>query len=569
MENETDATSTQTFGNTTTVSGVEDADNITVPIIIVVFFLVIPLIISGFVCFLKRRGKSRKDITDAGIMRNISTLGNHYEVSSLLSINDVGRKNSVKSVDTNYNQHTVEELESCLTKEEAYGEKLRFSKYIDAVSETSVRDASLQHKKDEVKVQTSTNKPLEDEDNDEGVDLTDGDLNVTHLDTRLGLSSQYLEVVAPMAGGESNPGSRPQSAFFRSETPETVLEEQEPESPEHNGIKGLIEDLHGHRGQDHPDGDLKVSEESSDSTSRPPSITLTPASPRQEDDITDTSTPIRQSHSTQDEADFSPRLSILPELEPHALPEGRSLDRRDRRSGVETDKRGTEDQWFEAPYRPYSQIITNSNNYQSGLQGAHSDIQISGGMAKSAMYKSESHLLTSKKSQKRRVPPVPPKLVPLLPPKQAINKSSQDMDKITKDIIRSSVDLLDKSFDPEDYDLPAGVKEVETEDYDDPPLSHLQVSYEQEDYDEPNHSFTSHQSDRYYYTPRKEYDEDYEDDDDDAFLSPASTQEANANASSNNNLASNENGNQMVHRRTLEENGNYLQDDYDEPQIRH
>ena len=30
---------------------------------------------------------------------------------------------------------------------------------------------------------------------------------------------------------------------------------------------------------------------------------------------------------------------------------------------------------------------------------------------------------------------------------------------------------------------------------------------------------------RYYYTPRKEYDEDYEDDDDDAFLSPASTQE--------------------------------------------
>ena len=38
----------------------------------------------------------------------------------------------------------------------------------------------------QVRVQTSTNKPLEDEDNDEGVDLTDGDLNVTHLDTRLG-----------------------------------------------------------------------------------------------------------------------------------------------------------------------------------------------------------------------------------------------------------------------------------------------------------------------------------------------------------------------------------------------
>ena len=56
--------------------------------------------------------------------------------------------------------------------------------------------------------------------------------------------------------------------FCRSETPETVLEEQEPESPEHNGIKGLIEDLHGHKGQDHPDGDLQVSEVSSDSTSR-------------------------------------------------------------------------------------------------------------------------------------------------------------------------------------------------------------------------------------------------------------------------------------------------------------
>merc|ERR1740128_805238 len=184
-------------------------------------------------------------------------------------------------------------------------------------------------------------------------------------------------------------------------------------------------------------------------------------------------------------------------------------------------------------------------------------------MTKSAMYKSESHLLTSKKSQKRRVTPVPPKLVPLLPPKQAINKSSQDMDKITKDIIRSSVDLLDKSFDPEDYDLPAGVKEVETEDYDDPPLSHLQMSYEQEDYDEPNHSYTSHQSDRYYCTPRKEYEEDYEDDDNDTFLSPASTQEANAKSSSSNNLDSNKNGNQIVYTRTLEENGNYLQDDYD------
>ena len=36
------------FRDTTTVSGVGDADNITVPIIIVVFFLVIPLIISGY-----------------------------------------------------------------------------------------------------------------------------------------------------------------------------------------------------------------------------------------------------------------------------------------------------------------------------------------------------------------------------------------------------------------------------------------------------------------------------------------------------------------------------------------
>ena len=34
----------------------------------------------------------------------------------------------------------------------------------------------------------------------------------------------------------------------------------------------------------------------------------------------------RQSHSTQDEADFSPRLSILPELEPHALPGGKKKD---------------------------------------------------------------------------------------------------------------------------------------------------------------------------------------------------------------------------------------------------
>ena len=47
-----------------------------------------------------------------------------------------------------------------------------------------------------------------------------------------------------------------------------MLEEQEPESPDHQGIKGLIEDLHGLRGQDHPDGELQVSEESSDSTSR-------------------------------------------------------------------------------------------------------------------------------------------------------------------------------------------------------------------------------------------------------------------------------------------------------------
>ena len=30
---------------------------------------------------------------------------------------------------------------------------------------------------------------------------------------------------------------------------------------------------------------------------------------------------------------------------------------------------------------------------------------------------------------------------------------------------------------------------------------------------------------RYYCTPRKEYEEDYEDDDNDTFLSPASTQE--------------------------------------------
>jgi len=123
-------------------------------------------------------------------------------------------------------------------------------------------------------------------------------------------------------------------------------------------------------------------------------------------------------------------------------------------------------------------------------------------------------------------------MVPLLPPKQAINKSREDMERINKDIIRSSVDLLGKKYEQveEDYDLPPGGHDDEGgEDYDLPPVSHRQMSYDkelQEDYDEPSHAFNYSQNtpeSSYFSTPRKEYDEDYEEDDGETFETPNQT----------------------------------------------
>jgi len=77
-------------------------------------------------------------------------------------------------------------------------------------------------------------------------------------------------------------------------------------------------------------------------------------------------------------------------------------------------------------------------------------------------------------------PPIPPKHKPLLPPKQTINKSKDDVDKINKDIARKSSLIIRSNMAnskqkievPDstdiDYDFPTRQQEDEDEEYDEP-----------------------------------------------------------------------------------------------------
>lgn len=467
-------------GNVTTVSSDPETDEVIVPLLILIFFLIIPGTIAGTVwvrhMLRKRKAKLEKK---ARIGLPISTLGTEYEINSLLSIENVGRKYSEKSDVSNVSDpDKVEELEQCLTKDEAYGEKVRVSKYIDTVSEWSLRDTQDNPNPAELSVSRSEkwkdSKSQEELRIDDGINMDeiDGYMNTTTLDTRLGMSMQYLEAMAPMAGVESNPASRPQSYYATiPEDRELVVEKDPPV----NGLVGEVD----------------------------------------------------------------------PEV----------------RKGEKDKGRGRREEKRWETYRPYSQIIGRTHSppdhQNNSLHGAQSEMFLSNGLllpSSPKTAKSESFLSSN-------LPPLPPKIVPLLPPKQAINKSREDVERINKDIMRSSMDLMGKKFDEmdQDYDLPVG-KEDEAhdqgEDYDDPPLSHIQQlsSDDREDYDEPSHSFnnsrTTLNSSRYYNTPRKEYDEDFEDEQ--TFQTPN-----NANT---------------VHAVPAvyigEENGNFLSnEDYDKPQM--
>ncbi|XP_023329447.1 uncharacterized protein LOC111702106 isoform X1 [Eurytemora carolleeae] len=396
------------FTRTTMSSSTVSASSVIIPVLLVLAFLAVLLIITVIIyCKRKRRGKDRPDI---GLPSSpISTLGNQYQIKDFISSNNE-RKFSDKS------SYSVEELEECIRKDSAYGDGVRISKYIDAVSEGDL------HKKMETiersgkpvseKVVERENGKLLPEILLEG-DEVDGDMNSTHLDTRLGFSIQYLDVLAPIAGGESNPSSRPHSVY-------TNTQEQ--------------------------GGD-----------------------------------------------------------QPGAQPQG----------GEGEKKRDL--------YRPYSQIIESNQRNEitkkkNELQGAQSEMFLSVASPKPYSAKSESNL-SSRPTGSSNLPPVPPKRTPLLPPKQAVGKSREDIDRITKEILRSSVlpTITKLEEVDEDYDLPvpgAGLRvdekdaKNEDEDYDEPP-----VSFSQEDYDEPTHSFQENNTSagsRYYFTPRKEYAEDYE-----------------------------------------------------------
>eukprot|EP00096_Caligus_rogercresseyi_P002394 TRINITY_DN14513_c0_g1_i1.p1 TRINITY_DN14513_c0_g1~~TRINITY_DN14513_c0_g1_i1.p1 ORF type:complete len:402 (-),score=88.75 TRINITY_DN14513_c0_g1_i1:161-1366(-) len=67
-------------------------------------------------------------------------------------------------------------------------------------------------------------------------------------------------------------------------------------------------------------------------------------------------------------------------------------------------------------------------------------------------------------------PSVPPKIAPRLPPKQAINKSKNEIQIITKELENSTLALktLDKKGEYEDYDDPPSLSNDEFEDYDIP-----------------------------------------------------------------------------------------------------
>merc|ERR1719244_430727 len=125
------------------------------------------------------------------------------------------------------------------------------------------------------------------------------------------------------------------------------------------------------------------------------------------------------------------------------------------------------------------------------LPGATSEVNV-GHMTKASpkSARSDSHLAI--------VPPVPPKLKPFLPPKQKINKSKEDVDKINQEILNQSSSPLPNgnhmqedrhSNLPEgtdiDYDVPPSPDQL---DYDEPGPVIPEVC--QEDYDEPVQSYS-------------------------------------------------------------------------------
>eukprot|EP00088_Acartia_fossae_P021818 TRINITY_DN23181_c0_g1_i1.p1 TRINITY_DN23181_c0_g1~~TRINITY_DN23181_c0_g1_i1.p1 ORF type:complete len:142 (+),score=38.08 TRINITY_DN23181_c0_g1_i1:394-819(+) len=100
---------------------------------------------------------------------------------------------------------------------------------------------------------------------------------------------------------------------------------------------------------------------------------------------------------------------------------------------------------------------------------------VSGGKKKS-FAKSESHLA--------HLPPVPPKIVPLLPSKQKINKSKEDVRRLDKELLRSSMTALSGRIQKidEDYDFPNPTEEEddhELMDYDEPSVSFHQFSLDE------------------------------------------------------------------------------------------
>jgi len=106
-----------------------------------------------------------------------------------------------------------------------------------------------------------------------------------------------------------------------------------------------------------------------------------------------------------------------------------------------------------------------------------------------ASARSDSHLAI--------VPPVPPKSKPFLPPKQTINKSKEDVDRINKEILRKSSQTVNGQVQGQhtsqinggediDYDFPARPGDDGEEEYDEPCPVHVQVDdHEQLDYDDP------------------------------------------------------------------------------------
>ena len=91
-------------------------------------------------------------------------------------------------------------------------------------------------------------------------------------------------------GGQQTTSYKVALLIFRLESSGTILQAPERQAP------------------DLPTPDLQGSNQSSTSTSRPPSILLTPASPRFEDDITENSQTLEKSPPNSDEADFPSRI---------------------------------------------------------------------------------------------------------------------------------------------------------------------------------------------------------------------------------------------------------------------